>query len=243
MKVIVADDYDDLSRRAAALVCEQLARKPASLFVLPTGATPLGLFGALVAASRSRAADFSRAHFAVLDEYAGLAAGDRRSLAGWLRRELLDPLGVPASRLVAFDPCAAAAPESARVEDAIARRGGIDLAIVGLGPNGHLGFNEPGTAFDVRSGLVPLAPASITSNAAYWGSETEVPRTGFTLGLGTLLDSDRLVLIVSGAHKAGILARTLAGPATTDLPATIVHRHPRAIVLADRAAMPASPGE
>lgn len=238
MQRLIATDYDDLSRRTADLVLAALAAKPTSLFVFPTGATPLGMFRLLVADARAGRADFSRAAFAVLDEYAGLAPGDRRSLTAWLRKELLDPIGVAPSSLLAFDSQGAADREGARMEAAIAARGSIDLAIVGLGPNGHLGFNEPGTAFDTRSRLATLAPASIRSNAAYWGSEADVPSQGFTLGLGTLLGSRRLVLMVSGAHKADILARVLSSPATPDLPATIVHRHPAGTVLADRSAHP-----
>jgi glucosamine-6-phosphate deaminase len=177
----------------------------------------------------------------MLDDYAGIAPGDRRSLTGWLRRELLDPLGVPPSRVISFDPLGDGPAECARVEAAIAARGGIDLAILGLGPNGHLGFNEPGTPFDARCGLVPLSPASITSNSAYWGSEAEVPRMGFTLGLGTLCEAEQFVLIVSGAHKAGILAQTLLGDIDVDTPATLARRHPRATVIADRAALEACP--
>jgi glucosamine-6-phosphate deaminase len=238
LKVIAAEDYDDLSRRAAALVFEQVARKPHSVLVFPTGATPLGLFRELVAAVRGRRLNLSAASFVVLDEYAGIPPGDRRSLAAWLQRELLDPIGIVPSQLIGFDPLAPdAATEGQRVEAEIARRGGIDLAILGLGPNGHLGFNEPGTAFGTHSSRVSLSAASITSNAAYWGSEADVPRTGFTLGLGTLLAADQLALIVSGAHKAEILARMLTGPVSIDLPATIVRLHPRSYVLADEAAL------
>ncbi len=238
MQTIVATDFADLSRRAADLVVAQLAVKPASLLVVPTGATPLGLFRELLSAQRAGRADFSHAAFAVLDEYAGLAPGDRRSLTAWLARELLDPLGVGAVHRLAFDPQGDPAREGARMEAAIAARGGIDLAILGLGPNGHLGFNEPGSAFDTRARLATLAPASITSNSAYWGSEADVPRTGFTLGLGTLLAARQFVLMVSGAHKAEILARVLAAPASPELPASIVHNHAAGIVLADRAARP-----
>jgi glucosamine-6-phosphate deaminase len=237
VNIITAADYDDLSSRTAALVCAQLAAKPASLFVFPTGATPLGLFRELVAAARTGHADFSAAHFAVLDEYAGIATDDRRSLTGWLKRELLDPLGVPPAHLITFDPSRDASADCARVEAAIALRGGIDVAILGLGPNGHLGFNEPGSEFDTRSALVPLSAASITSNASYWGSEADVPRTGCTLGLGTLFEAEQFVLIVSGAHKAEILARTLRDVVSRDVPATIVRHHPRGTVIADRAAL------
>jgi glucosamine-6-phosphate deaminase len=238
LKVIAANDYDALSRQAAILVRDQMAQKPRSVLVFPTGATPLGLFRELVAATRNGQLDWSAASFVVLDEYAGIQPGDRRSLAAWLERELLDPAGIAQGQLIGFDPLAAdPTVEGARVEEEITRRGGIDLAILGLGPNGHLGFNEPGTSFDTRSGLVPLSPASITSNAAYWGREADVPRTGFTLGLGTLAAAVQLALIVSGAHKASILARALAGPVSVDLPATIVRVHPRSVVLADSAAL------
>lgn len=238
MKLVVTDTYEQLSDKAAALILAQVQNKPRSLFVLPTGATPLGLFRRLVEAGKAGHADFSAAIFAVLDEYAGIATSDRRSLCGWLRRELLDPLAISDDRILTFTPHGEPQVEAERMEHALAQNGGIDVAVLGLGPNGHLGFNEPGSAFDSGCRLVSLTPESIRSNAAYWGSEADVPRTGFTLGLGTLLAARDFVLMVSGAHKADILARTINGPASVDLPATIVHLHPNAIVLADRAARP-----
>jgi glucosamine-6-phosphate deaminase len=232
-----AADYDDLSRRAAALVAAQLQAKPDSLLVLPTGATPLGMFRALVAAAEAGDVDVSRVRFATLDDYCDIAADDRRRLLLWLRRELLEPLGVGDDRIVAFDPAGDPEAEPARVEAEIARLGGIALAIVGLGPNGHLGFNEPGSRFDSRARRITLAPESIRSNAAYWGSEDVVPREGFTLGLGTLSAARRLVLVASGAGKRAILAATLEGPVSEAVPATLLRQHPAATVIADRAAL------
>ena len=110
-------------------------------------------------------------------------------------------------------------------------------AVVGLGPNGHLGFNEPGSPFDSRARQVPLTPESIRSNAAYWGSEADVPATAFTLGLGTLLASRKLVLIASGAAKRDILARTIDGGISPEVPATLLRRHPDSLAIADRAAL------
>jgi len=237
MIIDAATDYDDLSRRAAAVVVAQLRTKPDSLLVLPTGATPLGLFGALVAAAKAGDVDPSRARFATLDDYRSIAANDPRRLLSWLRRELLDPLGVGEDRIIAFDPEGDPESEPARVEAAIAEAGGIDFAIVGLGPNGHLGFNEPGSRFDSRSRRVVLTPASIRSNAAYWGSEDVVPREGFTLGLGTLMEARHLVLIASGARKREILDAALHGPVSEAVPATLIRRHPAATVIADRAAL------
>jgi glucosamine-6-phosphate deaminase len=236
MRVAAVEDEAALALEAAALVAGQLRDKPDSLLVVPTGATPLGMFRALVAAAGTGAIDFGRCRFAILDEYAGIAPDDRRSLQGWLRRELLDLIGIDDDRIIAFDLSADPAAASARVESAIAANGGIDLAILGLGPNGHLGFNEPGSPFDGRTGLVTLTPESIRSNAAYWGSEAAVPRAGLTLGLGTLRAARRLVLLVAGARKRDILAATLDGPVGPPLPATLLRLHEDATVIADRAA-------
>lgn len=230
MKLIEAADYDDLSRRTAEIVMAQLRAKPSSLLVVPTGRTPLGLFKALVDAERAGHVDFGAAEFLTLDEYSGIAADDRRRLLLWLRRELLDPLRIPDHAVHALDPTAEPRAEADRIEALIAKRGGIDLAIVGLGPNGHVGMNEPGSAFGSRTRLVTLTPATIRSNATYWGSEAEVPRTGLTLGLGTLSEAGMLVLMV-GAGKADILARALNDPVSEDLPATALRLHPNSLVV------------
>ncbi len=237
MRLIAADDYDGLGRQAAGLVIDQLRDKSASLLVMPTGETPLGMFHDLVAAAAAGAVNFAHARFVTLDEYAGIGQADRRRLLLWLWRALLDPIGVGEDRVVAFDPTAEPVAEAARVEAAIAAHGGIDLAVVGLGPNGHLGFNEPGSAFDCRARRVTLSPASILSNAAYWGSEADVPREAFTLGLGTLRDAARLILIASGGRKRSILDRTLNGDISEDVPATLLRMHPDGVVVADRGAL------
>jgi glucosamine-6-phosphate deaminase len=237
MRIVTVADEAALATAAAGIVGDQLHRKPDSLLVVPTGATPLGMFRALVAAARTGAIDFGHCRFAILDEYAGIAPNDRRSLVGWLRRELLEAIGVDDRRIIAFDLSADPARAATRVEAAIAAAGGVDLAILGLGPNGHLGFNEPGSPFDSATRLIALTPESITSNAAYWGAEADVPREGLTLGLGTLNAARRLVLIVSGARKREILAATLEGPVGPQLPATLLRRHPDATVIADRAAL------
>lgn len=237
MKVVETADYDDLSNRAARIVIDQLQAKPDALVVLPTGRTPLGLYNALVEAARLGRADVGAATFLALDEYAGIGADDRRRFFLWLKRELLDPLDVPDQAAQAFDPTADPDKEAARIEALIANHGGIDLAVLGLGPNGHLGMNEPGSAFDSRSRQVELTPETIRSNAGYWGSEEDVPRAGLTLGLGTLGEAGMLVLMASGADKADILAKVLASPVSESLPATAMRLHPNSIILADRAAL------
>jgi glucosamine-6-phosphate deaminase len=231
MRQRVFENYDLLCSAVAQEVLAQIKRKPDSVLVFPTGNTPLGLFKQLVQAKRQHSADFSRAHFVILDEYVDLAPGDPRSLTGWLKRELLDPLEVPLSHTHGFEEGVV------KMESAISRLGGIDLAILGLGQNGHLAFNEPGSAFNSRTRRVELTPESIKSNAVYWGGEDRVPRHGFTLGLATLADARSLILMVSGASKADILSQTLKRPVSPAIPATCFRVLSQAMLFADQAAM------
>lgn len=237
MKIVAARDYEDLSRLAADTVAASIAAKPHAVIVLPTGRTPLGLFRQLIQRARSGEIDFDRVHFVTLDEYASIAADDRRRLLSWLRRELLDPLDIASERVVAFDPAAEAEDEGQRIEVAIAALGGVDLAVVGLGLNGHIGFNEPGSDLASRARMVRLAPESIFSNADYWGSEDDVPRTAFTLGLGTLLECKSLCVIASGEQKAPIVAQALSAPIDSKVPATVARHHPNATLIADQPAL------
>lgn len=216
MKLRVFSDYAALCNGVANEVFTQLKRKPTSVLVFPTGNTPLGLFKLLVDSHRNRNADFSKAHVVILDEYADLALGDSRSLTDWLNRELLMPLGFDALRIHGFEKGTTA------MEDRIKQLGGLDLIILGLGPNGHLGFNEPGSTSNSRTRRIKLTRETITSNAAYWGAEDQVPRWGDTLGLGTIAEAQSIILMVSGPAKAKILQQTLQSPISTDIPSTIL---------------------
>lgn len=235
MKLIVAEDADDLSRRAFALTEMLLAKTRNPAVVLPTGNTPLGLYAEAV--KHGPGSRLAKARFVQLDEYLDIAADDRRSLSRWFERVLLGPLGIPRERLVSFDSATRdAAAEAARIEGLV-RGSGIALAILGLGPNGHLGFNEPGSAFDSVTRAVPLTLESITSNAVYWGCEADVPRRAFTLGLGTLATAKATILLVAGAHKAAILRRVLTDRPSPDVPATCLRALPACSVIADRASL------
>lgn len=237
MKVVAVKDYEEMSRLAAGEVMATIRARPDAVLVLPTGRTPVGMFGRLVEASRARHVDFRAARFVTLDEYAGIAGDDRRRLLAWLQRELLEPLGIPPAHLVAFEPRAEPLDECKRIEDTITALGGIDLAVLGLGPNGHVGFNEPGSDLASRAREITLAPESVISNAAYWGSEEDVPRTALTLGLGTLSGSRTVVVIASGASKSAIVSRMLLDPVAPEVPATALRLHPNATLIADQAAL------
>ncbi len=229
--------YEDLSRRAAAWLRSALAGISNPTVVLPTGNTPIGLY-------RNLAADPNRqflgnARFVQLDEYQGISREDSRTLSGWFRSVFLQPLSIPMTALLSFDPSVPNPDGEAARVDAAVTQAGIDVSVLGLGPNGHLGFNEPGSGFKSRTRVVELSEESIKSNAAYWGDKDQVPRRAFTLGLGTLASSKHTLLLVSGAHKAEILAATLEGPQSPQVPATCLKSFRDVTVIADRSALAA----
>jgi glucosamine-6-phosphate deaminase len=199
------------------------------------GNSPLGAYAELARMAQRKSLNMRQVRAFQLDEYLDIGPDDRRSLLLWLRRTVIAPCGV--ERVLPLPAHTRDLPAACDAfERAIEAQGGIDLQILGLGPNGHLGFNEPGSPFDSRTREVPLAPESVASNAGYWGGEDQVPRRSLTQGLATIMDSREVLLIVSGERKAAILARALQGPINPDVPASILQRHPALTVFADHAA-------
>lgn len=237
MRFIVADDYDALSQSAADELVAVVAGNSTAAVLVATGNTPMGMYAELTERRRRGQFDASRLRAVQLDEYLGLAPDDRRSLYGWMRRSFVEPLGIPGGNVLrlpgdADDPDAACA----ALEAAIGALGGIDVAILGLGPNGHLGFNEPPAAADSPTRVVDLTPESVASNGPYWGGADQVPRRALTVGMRILLAARLTLLVVSGTHKRDILARTITGPVTPDVPASLLQAAPNVVVVADRAA-------
>jgi glucosamine-6-phosphate deaminase len=234
VRIVPVEDRAALGRKAAEIVVRQLQRKANSVITLPTGNTPLPLFRELVTASKSHPGLFQRACFVTLDEYADIAPDDRRRLLSWLKREFLDPAGIGEQQITAFDPSADDRIECRRLEQRLEALGGLDLAVLGLGPNGHLGFNEPDSSFDSRARKVALAPDSIISNSTYWGREADVPTHGLTLGLGTLREARAILVLVSGRAKSHILSRLLSEPIGENIPASMLRLCPQTTIVADR---------
>jgi glucosamine-6-phosphate deaminase len=234
----ITPDEATMSRLAADIVSETITRLPEATITLPTGSTPLGMYAELVERVRRGELDCSRVHIFCLDEYLGLTPRDSNSLTGWLERVFLIPAGIDATRVHALpatdpDPTAAAA----RYEAALAARGGLDLAVLGLGPNGHIAYNEPGSSADSRTRVLHLTDESVAQAAAYWEGAPVVPERAMTIGVATLLEAKRIVLIVAGASKAEILRRSLRDPMSAAVPASWLRlAGARLTIIADEAA-------
>lgn len=242
MRLRVTEDYASLSRAGADMVADLIAARPGAAVVPATGDTPMGIYAELAARRARGELDASRLRVFQLDEYLDVGAEDPRSLYGWLLRSFVLPLGIPEGNVVRLhgdvaDVEAACAAYERAVEDA----DGFDLAILGLGPNGHLGFNEPPSEAGAPTRVVDLTEASVESNAKYWGGRHRVPRGAVTAGMARLLSARHVLLVVSGAHKSDILRRTLTGPPTPDVPASLLQRAADVTVLADRSAWPFGP--
>lgn len=234
--VTVVPDYTAMGLLAADIVMDAIAARPDAAITLPTGGTPRGMYEELVRRIRVGTLDVSRLRFFCLDDYLGQSMTDEASLTGWLDRTFLTPAGLPREHIHLI-PTGAADPDEAarRYEAEIAAAGGLEIAVVGLGPNGHVGFNEPGSTVDSRTRVVSLTEASRKQNAAYYEGEPAIPDRAITMGIGTILDARRIVMIVSGESKATTLKEALDGPIGPELPASFLRlAGDRLRVIADR---------
>ncbi len=236
MKIQIAENFDQLSLHAARYVaqCMKASPTPSPLLCVASGDSPSGLYRELVREVSAGELDISGWHFAGLDEWIGMNGADPGSCRQILDQQLLGPLRIGPDRICFFDgrtPDQAA--ECARMEAYIARHGGLDVAILGLGMNGHIGLNEPGTDPDLRSHVSAIAPQTQQVGQKYFTRPVTLTQ-GITLGLATLMEARHLVLVVSGSKKAEILQRGLEEPASTDLPVSQLRHHPSFTVFCDR---------
>ncbi|WP_240740869.1 6-phosphogluconolactonase [Deinococcus sp. Arct2-2] len=218
-------DAQALAHAAADLICAAVQQKPDLSILVATGNTPMPTYAELARRAAAGQADFSRVTAVQLDEYLGLTDDDPRSLWGWMQRSFVAPLGI--TRTIRLH-----VPEE--FDRDVAALGGLDLALLGLGPNGHLGFNEPPSPPESPTRTVTLTPESLESNRVYWNG-LAVPTGAMTAGMNLILSARQTVLLVSGAHKRGILRCTLEGDQTPNLPASLLRRT-ALTVIADEAA-------
>lgn len=219
---------DDIGEVAADVV-ETVA--PDGVLGVATGSSPLALYSALIRRRAEGLATDGLRLFA-LDEYVGLSPDDPRSYAAYVRSMIAEPLGIPDARVRV--PSGSTAADAAAYERAIAEAGGVDLQIVGIGRNGHIGFNEPGSDAETRTRVVELDESTRRANAAHFdGDLSRVPTHAMTQGVATILSARRIVLVASGAAKAPALRAALVGPVTAANPASFLQRHPDVTVVAD----------
>lgn len=227
MNLVVKANYQDLSAEAAGIVAQAIRANPRINVCLATGQTPVGMFRELVRLHREAGLDFRNVGMFHLDEYLDLSPEHPGTFRSCLQKELFEPIGLP--------------PENAHFisedyESVIQEAGGIDILIAGLGRNGHIAFNEPGSAFSSRTRRVRLADSTIEGIRLSF-PPSEVPREALTVGLATIMEARRILLLVSGTEKASVLARVLTGPIDVETPASILRMHPNATALADREAV------
>ena len=227
MEIQIRADYDDMSKEAARIVAEAIRAKPQLVLGVPSGNTPKGMYRELIRMYRQKnRLDFSKGRFFLLDEYMGLRPGHPDSFRAYLWRVFLNYINVR--------PANVYLPEE-NYEKTIRRSRGIDLLISGIGVNGHIAFNEPGSTLDSRTRIVELADSTIELMKISF-SPRDLPRQAITMGLGTILEARGILLLASGSRKAQILGRALTGQITTDVPASVLRLHSNLTVIADEEA-------
>jgi glucosamine-6-phosphate deaminase len=239
---LVVTDRLTASRQAARLLADELA-SPSPVLGLATGSSVELVYAelaTLLSADPVLRAGIRRTQGFALDEYVGLPAGDPNSYLATLERQMAIPAGLPLDRL--HVPSASIAEDPGRYDEQISAAGGVAVQLLGIGGNGHIGFNEPGSPLDAGTRLVTLDERTRQDNARFFAGLPQVPTQAVTQGIGTILRARRLVLLAFGKQKAKALAAALIGPVTPQLPASAVQRHPDVIVLADPDAASLVPG-
>jgi glucosamine-6-phosphate deaminase len=238
MKVRVYRTAGEAARAAASIVAGQLQRKPASVLGLPTGRTSLSIYDELVRLHAEGTVDFSRAHTFNVDEFTGLTSKDRRSFCAFMEKHLFQRINLPKDHIHFLDGHAADLDaECSAFEREITEAGGMDLLLLGIGANGHIGFNEPGASLHARSHRAKLTTETRRANAALFGGRlTAVPREALTMGVGTMLEAAAIVLVATGKSKAQAVRSMFTGRITTTRPASLLQLHRNVEVILDSAA-------
>ncbi|MGM0899464.1 MAG: glucosamine-6-phosphate deaminase [Bacillota bacterium] len=238
MKLIKVGDYNEMSRIAADYVIDKLHRNPQIKLGMATGDTPKGLYRELVSDHEMNGTSYKHVQTFNLDEYIGLSGHDSQSYRYYMDTWLFDHIDIDKKNT--HLPKGDAENEFAEAEayeKLIQDNGKVDLQILGLGRNGHIGFNEPGTSFDSTTHVVELTLATRTANAKFFGSLDLVPRRAITMGISTIMESEEILLLVSGEEKGAALRRLILGEVEEEFPASVLKTHENATIIADHAAL------
>ena len=238
MKTYPAQDYDALSRRAANLISAEVIRKPDCVLGLATGSTPVGTYRQLSAWNQKGDFSFKDVRTVNLDEYLGLPPTHDQSYRYFMQENLFDKIDIPFEHTHVPDGMAADPEQECRRYDELVRSlGYADLQLLGLGRNGHIGFNEPGDCFRKETHVVELTQNTIEANARFFENEAAVPKKAITMGIGCIMAARRVLLVASGANKAEAVYRTVCGPITPQCPASILQLHNDVVIVGDEEAL------
>ena len=238
MKIYKAKDYKDMSRKAANIISAQVIMKPNCVLGLATGSTPIGTYDQLVEWYNKGDLDFSEVTTVNLDEYKGLPRTNDQSYYYFMHQHLFDRVNIDPERTNVpngMEPDAEK--ECGRYEELIRSLGGVDLQLLGLGHNGHIGFNEPGEAFEKETHCVGLTESTIEANKRFFASADDVPKQAYTMGIKTIMQAKKILIVVNGENKADIVERAFFGPVTPEVPASILQLHNDVTLVGDEEAL------
>lgn len=238
MKIYCMENYEEMSRKAAGIMAAQIIAKPDSVLGLATGSTPIGMYKELIKGYEAGDLDFSEIKSVNLDEYVGLEPTHDQSYRYFMQNNLFNHVNIDDSNTnvpqgLAADPVA----ECERYNQVMRDLGGIDIQVLGMGHNGHIGFNEPDDHFPLETHVVDLQESTINANARFFASADDVPKQAMTMGIGNIMKARKILVVVSGEDKADIVKKAFTGPVTPYVPASILQLHPDVILVGDKAAL------
>lgn len=237
MKKIIEKDYQSLSEKAALLIKEEIEKNPSLVLGLATGSTPLGLYKKLIEMNKKGEVDFSQVTTFNLDEYLGISSSHPQSYNYYMHKNFFDEINIKKENVFIPHGETENPEEHCKwYEKKIEEKGGIDLQILGIGGNGHIGFNEPGSSFSSSTRVVSLSKETIEDNSRFFEKKEEVPKKAITMGIETILKSKRIILLSSGENKKEAVKKAFKGKVTEEVPASVLQTHSRVTFLLDEKA-------
>jgi glucosamine-6-phosphate deaminase len=237
VRIYRGKDYKDMSRKAANILSAQVILKPSSVLGLATGSSPLGVYKQLIEWFKKGDVDFSEVTTINLDEYKGLAPENPQSYRYFMNENFFGHINIRPENTNVPEGLAPEAEECARYDRVIRQAGGIDMQLLGLGHNGHIGFNEPGGAFDKDTHCVALTDSTIEANMRFFEKAEDVPRKAYTMGIRSIMQARRILVIASGENKSAIVKEAFFGPITPQVPASVLQLHNSVTLVGDEAAL------